>query len=346
VTLQDAVPFGSLVSDERSLVIARYASPGTVTRLGKPGCAVQPLQLTIYRPENAEVRGELLAWTARGHETTCVGSHLSWCNPDACVEQELPVLAGNNAAFEKLAGIELRSAYLYFSLTDGLVGRIAVGDGNIETLWVDPDYKTGDCGGGLCASMLYDIKEHGGKIYISRYALGRDVELSCGNDEQLGTGAIFAIDAVPGAEHNVLAGNLDFPTSLEVSDEYVYFFERDYASLLHRVPVQGGVDEPLAAGGELSLAPNATWLQGVVPMHVHGGYVYFGAATSAGYPKGFAIARLPAGAGPFSAEKAEIVARPTGQFSFVVDDEALYWLECDTAEVCETGRLKARRLPP
>ncbi|MDI3284693.1 hypothetical protein [Polyangium sp. 15x6] len=339
--IEPNVVMGSLTSDAESIVVRQYATPGSVRRLPKPGCSAPLLDVGGLRVEWAVVSHDFIAWTQRGNESTCLGSNLSWCDPRNCDPDVIPVL-GEQPEFEKLAGITLGGEYLYYMLTDGLVGRVAKGSTSYEALWIDPEYKEG-----TAASLLYDIRYSDGRLYFTRFALGDDVPNSCDDGEQALTGAVYSIDPSVGVgvEEKALAKGVNFASSLDVSDEYVFFFAQNNA-LLNRVPKAGGaVESFVPASGELIFSNAATDFSLAVlpPIEVNGDWVYFGASTFDG---GKAIARLPVGGPNWGTQAAEIVARPTGPFHFTVDDEALYWIECETNTACENGRLQALVLSP
>ncbi|MDI1448038.1 hypothetical protein [Polyangium sp. 6x1] len=336
--IEPNVVMGGLSSDAESIVIRQYATPGSIRRLPKPGCSVPLLDVGGLRLEWAVVSHDFLAWTQRGNESTCLGSNLSWCDPRHCEPDVIPVL-GEQPEFEKLAGLALGGDYLYYMLTDGLVGRVAKGTTNYEALWIDPEYKEG-----MAASMLFDIRYSDGRLYFTRFALGDDVPSSCDDGEKAQTGAVYAIDPSVGVgvEEKALVKGIDYVTSLDVSKEYVFFFAQGSA-LLNRVSKDGGAFESFAPSGELVFSDAATdfGLAVLPPIEVSGDWVYFGASTAGG---GKAIARLPVGGSNWGSQEAEIVVRPTGPFHFTVDDEALYWIECETNAACSNGRLKALSL--
>jgi hypothetical protein len=339
VVLDSAFPVGTLSSDAESLAIRQYDFDA-IHRIAKPGCSVPRVDLQVIHPEWVVVDHDYFAWTKRGNDVTCIASGLFFCDPRNCKPTEIPVLGGAQIEFEKLAGIALGDDHLYFMLTDGLVGRAPRGGTTHEPLWIDPAYKKGSV-----AALLYGVQLHDNRLHISRYSLGTDIENSCDDGEQGSTGAVFALDPIAGATEKVLVANTNQTTTLAVSKDYVFYFTFD-GSLMNRVPRGGGSAEALMPGGELAQADALVdhTLAAFAPIEVHGKWVYFGAKTSNG---GQAIARLPANAGgAWTAASAEIVARPSGWFSFVVDDEALYWTECNEATPCETGRLMGRVLPP
>jgi len=123
ITVAENVIAGNLFSDRESFAITRYAPPGAVVRLPKPGCSIPELQIDAIRREFAVVDPGLFAWTQRGDEESCDGSKLSWCDPRDCEPQEVPVLE-QNPEFEKVTGMVLDDTYLYVMLTDGLLSRV------------------------------------------------------------------------------------------------------------------------------------------------------------------------------------------------------------------------------
>ena len=133
-------------------------------------------------------------------------------------------------------------------------------------------------------------------------------------------------------------------TSLDIGEEYVFFFADD-GTLLHRVPKAGGAVEGLSPGGELVLSDPATdeRLAARPPIEVQGDWVYFGASTADGEK---AIARIRANHAEWTAEAAEVVARPAGPFHFVADEEGVYWIECGSNTDCGFGRLMGLAVGP
>ncbi|HVK62989.1 MAG TPA: hypothetical protein VM694_00860 [Polyangium sp.] len=341
--IEPNVVMGALTSDAESIVLRQYATPGSVRRLPKPGCSAPILDVGGLRVEWAVVSHDFIAWTQRGNETTCLGSNLSWCDPRDCNPDVIPVL-GEQPEFEKLAGITLGGDFLYYMLTDGLVGRVKKGSTKYEALWIDPEYKQDKA-----AALLYDIRysKSDGRLYFTRFALGDDVPSSCDDGEKALTGAVYTIDPSVGVgvEEKALVTGLHGVSSLDVSEEHVFFFAQNN-TLLNRVPKAGGaVESYVPVSGELIFSNAATdyALAVAPPIEVQGDWVYFGAST---YDGGKAIARLPVGGKNWGSQVAEIVARPSGPFHFAVDDEALYWIECETNAACTNGRLKALVLSP
>jgi len=331
---------GSLTSDAQSLVLIQYDSPGSIRRIPKPGCDVPLVDRGALRPESAVVSYDFLAWTQRGNGDSCLGSNLLFCDPRNCEPQVIPVL-GEQPEFEKLATITQDEDFLYYMLTDGLIGRVRKGSTEYEPIWLDTDYDEG-----VQSALLFGIKWNDGRLYFSRFSLADDVPNSCDDGPKATTGFVYAIDPSlgMGVEEQKLVTNIDYPTSLDVSKEYVFFYAQNF-SLLNRVPKTGGAVESFLPSGELVLSDPTTnfVLASFPPVEVDGDWVYFGASTMDG---GKAIARLPVGGANWGTQTAEIVVRPTGPFSFVVDEGVLYWHECPMNTECETGRLLGLVLSP
>lgn len=322
-----------LVAVDTESFFLRTAAPSHIVRIAKPGCTIanfdQAVDYTI--PEQGVASdGQYVAWMKLDIAGTCAAPTLTFCEAANCQPQNIPIPQAwaDQGSFARLA---FGPNHLYFTMRNGLVGRVAKGSTQPEQIGIDPATVPGKRGYLSRLSIADD-----GKLAVLREFLETASMDVCSGGSTADSGAILLSDATPGASLQAVAPNLNFPAAVAVSQKYVYFHIADNVTVLHRVPRAGGPVEKIGTNGTIS----ATLNTGMI--FVNKGWVYFRIAL----PNSMhGIARLPAEAADFSIAAAEVVVGGLFFRTFRIDDDAIYWDSCaDMA--CNSYRVLARVMPP
>lgn len=324
-----------LVAVDTESFFLRTAAPSHIVRIAKPGCTIakfdQAVDYTI--PEQGVASdGQYVAWMKLDIAGTCAAPTLTFCEAANCQPQNIPIPQAwaEQGSFARLA---FGPNHLYFTMRNGLIGRVAKGSTQPEQIGLDP--ATQPMSGKRGYLSRFSIADDG-KLAILREFIENSSMDPCSGGSTGDTGAILLSDATPGAIPEVVAPNLNFPTAVAVSQKYVYFHITDNVTVLHRVPRAGGPVEKIGTNGTIGPTLNT----GII--FVNKGWVYFRIAL----PNSMhGIARLPAEAPNFSLEAAEVVVGGLFFRTFHIDDDAIYWDSCvDMA--CNSRRVLARVMQP
>lgn len=321
-------------SDPSALIIANSNAPASIERYPKPGCLTPPLSkgpFGNFDPEEIVSDGSFMAWIITDLSNPCVTVGLRYCFLPDCKPLDIPVFT-QWPEQGTLADMVIGGDYLYLLFGNGLVSRVSKTTLQTEAVWTDPGYQPAN----KLAPYEFGLDYHNGQLSVTRENMLSGVMSACSGGTVVLEGAVFTLAATPGA--TATYGNAGIPTSVAGSDSYVYFHYGDNTTLLFRWPRAGGNAEGLMPAGDLQAT-----LKGSPYIRVHKGFVYF----EVNFPTmESGVARVPADSATFDASKAEIVVRSSSFLHYAVDDDGIFWSECEQAMSCSTFRIMARPHAP
>lgn len=321
---------GMLTTDAESFFIATSTAPTNIIRVAKPSCSVPVFeQPAVYpSPDHSVVSdGKYAAWIVNDFSGACLSPTLRFCDPSNCVPQDVQAaIWPDQGEFTRL---DLGPDYLYFTMRNGLAGRLLKGSTQPEMLWIDPEGTAA-----LQAFLQYSTVADG-KFFASRAWLADKMSI-CSSFPTGVTGAIWSSDAAPNSTPTKIASDISFVGGIAAGSTYLYFHLFDGMSILNRIPKAGGAIESLMASGKIVASSD---LQNFV---IKGGRLYFRVGIAGGE---HAVVRLPIDTDKWSTDALEILVQAPSFRTFAVDDVAIYTDECVDVGTCSKYHIMARRLP-
>lgn len=324
---------GMLTTDAESFFIGTSAQPSSIIRVPKPGCLVAPFDQPAQYPSydhSVVSDGKYVAWISNDFSGACLSPALRFCDPANCKPQE--VLAATTFPDQgEFTRVELGTDHLYFTMRNGLAGRLPKGSVQPEMLWIDPDSTSTQQ-----AFLQYLTLAPDGKFFATRPWLG-DRMAVCSSLANFGAGAIWSSDPTPNSTPTKIASNLSFVGPIAAGTNHVYFHINFGDVVLNRIPRTGGTTESLMANA--NHVATSLELQNLV---VKNGWLYFRASTPSGEQE---VVRLPVDNPTWSTDALETVVKVQNFRTFAVDDIAVYTDECMDPPNCTKYHVMARKLP-